>query len=68
MSLKNDLKKSGVNVIAFWDEKNMNTIMLTSVDREYNYLRRGRGFRPASEHEIMMYADGTRIYSKKVNN
>lgn len=68
MSLKNELKKSGVRVIAYWDENNLNTIMLTSVEKDYNYMRRGRGFRPASEHEMMMFDDGTRIYSKKVIN
>lgn len=68
MSIKKELKDAGVYVIAYWDTDKPNFIMLTSVEREYNYIKRGRGFRPATSNEEILYQSGTRCYEKKVHN
>ena len=65
MNIKHELKEARIFVVAYWDMNKPNTIMLTSVDKDYNYLQRGRGFRPASEQEVFLYEAGTRIYEKK---
>ena len=67
MNIKHELKEAGIYIIAYWDSQNPNVIMLTSVEKDYNYLKRGRGFRPASDQEILLYEAGTRIYEKKVH-
>lgn len=67
MTIKSELKKAGVRVIAYWDTERPNVIMLTNVEKDYNYVRRGRGFRPAGMNEEILYESGTRIYEKKVH-
>ena len=67
MNIRYELERAGIKVIAYWDVQNPNVIMLTRVEKDYNYLQRGRGFRPASEHEEILYEAGTTIYEKKVH-
>ena len=67
MSIRYELEDAGVRVVAFWDINNPNVILLTSVSKDYNYMKRGRGFRPASNQEEILYDAGTRIYEKKVH-